>query len=271
MKLQLVSDLHLEFIATEKNMYAVDWKPVSEFLDALQSKADVLVIAGDTCPGELSIDKHKPGKNKNLLMNALYKLAKMYDHVIFVTGNHDYYHTFPDVVTENIKKAIRYHKNLHFLNNEPIKLTVRGTDSVKFYGGTMWFPEILDKKAHFAAKYGIPDFRCIGGFEPWVYEQNAEFVTNLRKFVDKDTIVVSHHMPTNKSVAPRWKGSVLNPVFVSDQEKDIADLKPKMWIHGHTHDPFDYFLDDTHIMCNPYGYRQFGETLGFDYNLIVEV
>jgi len=28
----------------------------------------------------------------------------------------------------------------------------------------------------------------------------------------------------------------------------------KLWIHGHTHESFDYMVGDTRIVCNPRGY-----------------
>jgi predicted phosphodiesterase len=27
-----------------------------------------------------------------------------------------------------------------------------------------------------------------------------------------------------------------------------------LWIHGHTHDPFDYEINGTRVICNPRGY-----------------
>jgi hypothetical protein len=28
----------------------------------------------------------------------------------------------------------------------------------------------------------------------------------------------------------------------------------KLWTHGHTHDPFDYMVGKTRVVCNPRGY-----------------
>jgi hypothetical protein len=47
----------------------------------------------------------------------------------------------------------------------------------------------------------------------------------------------------------------------------------QLWVHGHTHDSFDYTLNGTRVVCNPRGYAKGGvnENPLFDPNLMVEV
>lgn len=47
----------------------------------------------------------------------------------------------------------------------------------------------------------------------------------------------------------------------------------QLWIHGHTHDSFDYRLNGTRVLCNPRGYARDGvnENALFDPQLVVEV
>ncbi len=33
--------------------------------------------------------------------------------------------------------------------------------------------------------------------------------------------------------------------------------KAVLWIHGHTHDSFDYVHNGTRVVCNPRGYCEF--------------
>ena len=44
-----------------------------------------------------------------------------------------------------------------------------------------------------------------------------------------------------------------------------------IWIHGHTHESFDYHIGKTRIVCNPRGYASIEENKGFrpDYTLVV--
>jgi hypothetical protein len=51
----------------------------------------------------------------------------------------------------------------------------------------------------------------------------------------------------------------------------IGHPQIKFWTHGHTHDPFDYMIGSTRILCNPRGYfgyeavaDVFNATVGFD-------
>jgi hypothetical protein len=48
---------------------------------------------------------------------------------------------------------------------------------------------------------------------------------------------------------------IMNGAFASDLDDFIA-YRPqiKLWTHGHTHEPFDYEIGTTRIVCNPRGY-----------------
>ncbi|MEO8655932.1 MAG: metallophosphoesterase, partial [Ramlibacter sp.] len=47
----------------------------------------------------------------------------------------------------------------------------------------------------------------------------------------------------------------------------------QLWIHGHTHDSFDYRMNGTRVVCNPRGYAKNGvnENARFDPDFIAEV
>jgi hypothetical protein len=52
----------------------------------------------------------------------------------------------------------------------------------------------------------------------------------------------------------RYVNDPLNPAFASRLEGLIERYQPAGWIHGHTHDPCDYELFRTRVVCNPRGY-----------------
>ena len=58
-----------------------------------------------------------------------------------------------------------------------------------------------------------------------------------------------------------------------DLEALVADSGAALWIHGHTHDSFDYRLGATRVLANPRGYVQDGtaENPDFDPGLTVQL
>ena len=72
------------------------------------------------------------------------------------------------------------------------------------------------------------------------------------------TVVVTHHAPHPGSLAGCFERSGLSPAFVNDLPAEVfrgVDL----WVHGHTHDSFDYKVDrpgggTCRVVCNPRGY-----------------
>jgi Icc-related predicted phosphoesterase len=68
-------------------------------------------------------------------------------------------------------------------------------------------------------------------------------------------IVVGHHCPSELSVAEMYKGNLLNAAFRSSLDGFIeARPQIKLWLHGHTHYNFNYWIGETRVVCNPRGY-----------------
>lgn len=70
------------------------------------------------------------------------------------------------------------------------------------------------------------------------------------------TVVITHFAPSQRSIAPQFAGSPVNACFVSDLDAHILRWQPALWLHGHTHDSFDYRIGSTRIVCNPRGYAR---------------
>jgi hypothetical protein len=87
------------------------------------------------------------------------------------------------------------------------------------------------------------------------------------------TVVITHHAPSRNSIHPRFADSLINACFVSDAERLIDGSRACLWIHGHTHDSFDYVVNGTRVLCNPRGYAKDGvnENSSFDANLLVAI
>ncbi len=93
----------------------------------------------------------------------------------------------------------------------------------------------------------------------------------LEESFDGETVVVTHMVPSMGSVPERYKEDPLSAAFASNLDALIERTQPALWIHGHTHDSFDYRIGRTRVMCNPYGYWGREMNPGFREDLIVNV
>lgn len=254
----VMSDLHFEQMRKDfgDRFY--------ENFEELQRKspAPLLILAGDIC---------QMARHELFLAMNLDRIAKCYEHVIYVPGNHEYYES-------NFYEVDRF---LEELENRPDleNLTVLRSGTVhtwngqKFLGGTMWFPDGI---APHWAKKGLNDFYVIKGFEPEVYIRNRQFIDFYRSHITNDTVVITHHSCSEKSIPERFRNSHWNPFFVCDMEPYMDETTaPKLWIHGHTHNPFDYTIQNgnttTRVYCNPHGYPREDANPGFWSRVAIEI
>jgi len=73
---------------------------------------------------------------------------------------------------------------------------------------------------------------------------------------DQKFVVITHHAPSRSSCHERFQhDTIMNGAFYSNLDDFIA-YRPqiKLWVHGHTHDTFDYVIGETRVVCNPRGY-----------------
>jgi predicted phosphodiesterase len=257
-KLWILSDLHLEFEDLPWPVVAPD--------------ADVCVVAGDVMPrcreairwlGE-NIAVHMP--------------------VVFVAGNHEFYGDFiADGLREGRDEAALW-PDVHFLENDFAIL-----DGVRFVGATLWtdFAFGAETAADIAwneraAEGLMPDYKAIHGrsmSDPDLLSapQVADLHAYSRVYVeqvlavpfDGPTVVVTHHAPHPGSVSDTFRGSGLNPAYVSDLTDLIERGRPDLWVHGHMHQPFDYRVGQTRVVCNPRGCGN--ENAGWNPMFLVEV
>lgn len=246
-KLYILSDLHTEF---------GDFNPPA-------TDADVIVLAGDIGVGTAGIEwaarqfREKP--------------------VIYVPGNHEYYHHDIDI-TDELKSGAS--ANVHVLDQDEYEI-----DGVRFLGTTLWTDFRLngEGEAWFArqkAKRSIGDFEVIrNGDRRFTPEDSvvmhetskAWLVKELRTTFKGPTVVVTHHLPATLSIASQYKNDPLNPAFPSNLEDVIEMHQPDLWIHGHTHVACDYEIHGTRVMCNPRGYPSESSDRGFRPALVVEI
>jgi predicted phosphodiesterase len=243
MRIQVMSDLHLEFHADGGASFVESLDP---------SGVDVLVLAGDIDVG-------------SGLPAALGLMCRHFagSQVLYVHGNHEFYHSSFQDVQMLTRQVARRHRNLQWLEQRTVRI-----GGQRFLGATLWFAHDEAALHHRGA---MNDFLEIQGFETWVYEVNRRTVSWLRKRVCPGDVVVTHHLPSPKAVAPCHAKSPLNPFFVCDLEQLMLKARPALWLFGHTHTSADFVLGDTRLICNPLGYVGAEQNARFDERLMVEI
>lgn len=263
MLIRIASDLHIEFWK-----YDVTEKVLLDVIPELETdQITTLVLAGDI--GLFNIN----------LEIVLRILSERFDAIIWVSGNHFFYHTD---IFDNFKSVI----NLNFL---PLNVTLLEDsyeliDDVLFIGANLWTDFNKSNPVDMLeAKFGINDFRIIKKTDQTVltpediveiHKTSKRYIFDvLEKYQDevRKTVVVSHHGISKLSVSEIHKDSKLNSSFVSTLDQEITDLGPDLWIHGHSHNSSDYMLGSTRVICNPYGYKNHEENFNYNRKLVLEV
>lgn len=184
---------------------------------------DVIVNAGDTHPDH-RVRYELKKRVRVIAPNAEYVEA---------LGNHDYYHgSFPDFPQEG--------------------QSITSVGGLLVAACTLWTgfdPGMWD---HFADS--MADARLIRGIS---YHKMAEKHSADLKFLleSRADVFVTHHSPSTRG-ARRFAGSTENPFFHNSLERIIEnmDKPPRLWVHGHSHEPVDYKIGETRVVSNPRGY-----------------
>ncbi len=250
MKLHILSDLHNEFS--------------HHMASAASQAADVIVLAGD-------IWKHDKG---------FYWARETWPdkEIIYIAGNHEFYGKNRKDVISQLHIAAKK-TGVHFLDDAEVVI-----DDVRFLGATLWtdFELLNDKEGCMVdGQMSLNDFRVIHEGD-WVFSPNDSVVLHekslaflkrkLAELHEGKTVVVTHHLPSKLSVAERYKADTLSACFASNLDEMFGSSE--LWIHGHTHDSFDYVANGTRVICNPRGYCRFKgaqENSEFNPDLIVEI
>lgn len=278
MRINVISDLHLEFS------------------DLTLPGGDVLILSGDVLEAKnLKLADYTPeivalnertGIKNHRYCRFFYEECAKYRHVIYVMGNHEHYGFQLQKTYQHLKDNLP--GNIHVLEKERLEI-----DGVIFLGGTLWTDmNNFDQLTMYHMKSMMNDYRQITMHNEaknvWhrltperTVEEHVKTKQLFRHFLEenrvtgapKPVVVCTHHAPTKLSIKPKYEhDQIMNGAYSSDLSEFILDNPEiKVWTHGHTHDPFDYSIGDTRIICNPRGYAgyesratEFDPTVGFD-------
>jgi predicted phosphodiesterase len=251
-KLNILSDLHLR----------------QGPLAPPDNDADVVILAGDLA---------RPAQ-------AVAWASALAKPVLYVPGNHEFYGGSIDGTRAALRRLCAG-TNVRLLDDDVVEL--RG---VRFVGSTLWTDFLLQgieqrERAMQEGQRALRDFSLIRlrenderAFTPAHsaarFAVHSDFIAGvLAAPFAGPTVVITHHAPSAHSIHPRFGDSPLNACFISRLEHLMNAARVRLWVHGHTHDSFDYTVNGTRVVCNPRGYARNGvaENPHFDPNLAIDV
>lgn len=267
MKLQLLSDLHLE--------------SHPHFRAEPLPGADMLVLAGD-------IGSYQQGSR---LIDPDFGLGRFSPRngwpvpVIYVPGNHEYDNVDFDETHERLR-ALCDELEIIWLERES-----RVIEGVRFVGTTLWadfdalaeptdsLAEALKKrgKAMRAADFYLEKAATMRNGELFLAAQLREQALACQEWLtqalaepfDGTTVVVTHFAPSLESGDPRYGLTPGTAGFCN--ALDALLPRAQLWLHGHLHCPSDYVKNGCRVVANPLGYARNGEQEGYRPKLVIEV
>jgi Icc-related predicted phosphoesterase len=227
--------------------------------------ADVVVLAGDI---------HVKDRGLKWVLGQGFRVP-----VIYVLGNHEFYHDkFPGLIDKLKREAEG--TDVHVLENESVEF-----GGLRFFGCTLWTDMALFGDAaiaSFTAADAMNDYRLIRSSKTYrkltpsdTVAWHKRSVKKLKEFLaagdPERSVVVTHAAPSIKSIPERYWDHAITPAFASNLEDLILEHQPRLWVHGHTHDSYDYQIGKTRIVCNPKGYVPNADNPEFKPALTIEI
>ena len=257
MKIQIVSDLHLEFQSNR------DWLRDNPII----LKGDVLLIAGDTI-----CDKYK--KKAAFFYKTI---SKGFPMIISTMGNHEFYGGYIDYAFPQYENWLN-EKHLHMNNGTYIY------KGIKFIVSTLW--SFVPFYREDEVEQSLNDYYYIyytknDGDKGIVRVQNTNqyheySVAFIKKELTKPfsgkVVLLTHHLPSYQCIAEEYRGSALNAAYASNLHEIIED-NPQiaLWVCGHSHDSNITQMSNTLIVRNPLGYVDHNEQIDFIRDFIIDI
>ncbi len=253
MKIQLVSDLHLEFPENRK------WLKQNPLIP----KGDILLMAGDVVT-----DKKK--KKARFFYD---QITKDFSFIISAMGNHEFYSGTIDYAYPKYKSNIA--KNFIRLNNHSYVI-----EDVKIIVSTLW-GFVPDDNIVTVSRY-LNDYHKIWhendyplnvGDTNTYHKISVGYITEeLKKPFAGKIVIMTHHMPSLKCLTNRPPREDLNGAYASNLDNLILS-NPNIvyWFTGHSHDFNITTIGNTQIIRNPMGYVCDNQQEDFRRDFVVEL
>ena len=230
-RFQYISDLHLEMRRKIPNIPVI---------------ANQMILAGDI--GNPFHDSYE---------EFLTLCSNNYKFTFVVSGNHEYWNDHGiDATNEKIEEITSKLGNVYYMNKRKIE-----TENVCILGCTLWSklsyipPEtrkvgddinIFDSKGIILGPDGLD----------MLHKKDVRWLTKTLESCKKDTIVISHHLPTYDLLHRKYNNE-RNLQYLNRYYTNLEHLikhPVKVWIGGHSHCSMKINIGNTFLGINAYGY-----------------
>jgi hypothetical protein len=277
MKIQLLSDLHLE--------QAPDYQP------RIAPGVDVLVLAGDI--GSYQERSRLRDDDFGLRRFSPAANGPGWPRTLYVPGNHEFDALEFDATTTRLR-ALCAELGIEWLEREVIHI-----GAVRFVGTTLWsdfdalasrattLPDLLRQrdKAFRAANYYLRKNTTLLQGQPMLAQEMRELALQCQAWLvdalntphNGPTVAVTHFAPSLRSADPRYGETPGTAGFCNSLDSLLA--KADVWVHGHLHCAIDYTVTTEvdgqphrcRVVANPLGYAAKGEQVDFRDEFVVLV
>jgi predicted phosphodiesterase len=259
-KIQIVSDLHLEF--------------ERDFKKIIKPSAPILCMAGDICAcGNL--------RDFEIFKSFLTYITPKFLYVLHVSGNHEYYTSGSSqigmrntiqMIDKEFKKLNKEFPNYIYLNCSVFEISVNG-EKCGIIGASLW-SEIAPTNYSIVQK-NMNDYNNIYIMErtgkhrlfnvedmQTLHKKHKNFIKKAVASFSKSSVpylLITHHKPVGDT--PENEKSIYTEAYETDIT-NIIKAPIKVCVHGHTHVKYDKTIKGIRYVSNPKGY--IGQKTKFD-------
>lgn len=252
MKIQYISDLHLEFY---------DLTKIPRILMHIPKKADICVLGGDIgYPFQKTYEVFLKG------------ISSKFEHIFLILGNHEFYQLKENEGkrVEEIIQRVRdildenHLTNIHFLHN-----SYYDVGEYRFIGSILW--------SHiYNSRYLSNDYEQVYEFTiekmNEMHKECKEYIRELieeSKKAEKKVVMITHHLPSFLLNHPKYAHYVNYHQCFSSHSDELICEPVKIWIFGHTHAVVDKVINGVRCVSNPIGYP--GQNVDIQFGRIIEI
>ena len=260
MKIQVFSDIHLEFLQKTK-----DTDYIKNQMPKIIPLAEYLFLLGDI--GQLHIPSFKP---------FIDYCSSKWKYTFYILGNHEFYSNskIHSKLPEDYIHFFGLYGNVILLNDQSYDLEIGGFP-IRIYGSTLW--------SNPRETTGLNDFNNIKmkNEKDWTVKIDREYFKNLHddctnnliaaiktaNSENRKLIVATHFPPLRYGTShPKFDNEDISrkSYFSNDfQLSYFCDLNISekdfyknilMWISGHTHYSYSFTHNNTRFISNQLGY-----------------